>query len=81
MTTTSVTSNIQINWPNIVKNTNYGKHANIWQKIATKIIKNNIPHTPAKVGVMVRKTFSHTPDEAMSGGLAKACDPGKNLFC
>ena len=23
---------------------------------------------------MVRKTFSHTPDEAMSGGLAKACD-------
>ena len=23
---------------------------------------------------MVRKTFPHTPDEAMSGGLAKACD-------
>ena len=22
--------------------------------------------------------FSHTPDEAMSGGLAKACVPGKN---
>ena len=52
----------------------YGKHANILQKIPTKITKNNIPHTPTKVGVMVRKTFSHTPDEAMSGGLAKACD-------
>ena len=38
------------------------------------MIKNNIPHTPSKVGVMVRKTFSHTPDEAMSGGLVKACD-------
>ena len=23
-------------------------------------------------------TFSHTPDEAKSGGLAKACVPGKN---
>ena len=23
------------------------------------------------------KTFSHTPDEAMSDGLAKACDLGK----
>ena len=44
--------------------------------IPTKIIiKNNIPHTPSKVGVMVRLTFSHTPDEATSGGLAKACDP------
>ena len=44
--------------------------------IPTKIItKNTIPHTPTKVGVMVRLTFSHTPDEAMSGGLAEACDP------
>ena len=42
-------------WPNIFKkNTTYGKHANIWLKIPTKIIKNNIPHTPTKVGVMVR---------------------------
>ena len=24
------------------------------KKIPTKIIKNNIPHTPTKVGVMVR---------------------------
>ena len=44
-------------------------------------VKHNIPHTPSKVGVMVRKTFCHTPDEAMSGGLAKACDVRENLFC
>ena len=44
--------------------------------VLTKIIiKNNIPHTPLKVGVMVSITFSHTPDEAMSVGLAKACVP------
>ena len=30
---------------------------------------------------MVRLTFSLTPEEAMSGGLAKACVPEKNLFC
>ena len=30
---------------------------------------------------MLRKTFSHTPDEAMSDGLAKACDLRENLFC
>ena len=30
---------------------------------------------------MERKTFSHAPDEAMSVGLAKACDLRKNLFC
>ena len=38
-----------------------------------KIIYNNIPHTPSKVVVMIRKTFSLTLDEAMSVGLAKAC--------
>ena len=38
----------------------------------------NIPHTPSSVGVLQRIIFSHTPDEAMSGGLAKACVPGKN---
>ena len=32
-------------------------------------------------GVMARKTFSHTLDEAMSVGLVKACDLRKNLFC
>ena len=29
------------------------------------------------MGVVARKTFSHTPDEAMSDGLAKACGLGK----
>ena len=43
----------------------------------SKIIYHNIPHTPSKVGVVARKTFSHTPDEAMSDGLAKACGLGK----
>ena len=35
-------------------------------------------HTPSNVGVLHRIIFSHTPDEAKSGGLAKACVPGKN---
>ena len=39
------------------------------------IIKNNILQTPSKVGVLQSTTFSHTPDEAMSVGLAKACVP------
>ena len=43
------------------------------QIIKFKIIYNNIPHTPSNVGVVARKTFSFTPDEAMSVGLAKAC--------
>ena len=30
------------------------------------------------MGVLLRIIFSHTPDEAMSGGLPKACVPGKN---
>ena len=45
------------------------------------IIKDNIPHTPSKVGVFERWIFSHTPEEAMSVGLAKACVPRKNWFC
>ena len=44
-------------------------------------IKYNIPHTPTKVGVLVRIIFSHTPEEAMSVGLAKACVLRKNWFC
>ena len=35
--------------------------------------KNFFLQTPSKPGVLVRKTFSHTPDEARSVGLAKAC--------
>ena len=34
-------------------------------------------HTPSKVGVLQRIIFSHTPEEARSVGLAKACVPGK----
>ena len=45
----------------------------IWPKTKFKIIYNNIPHTPAKVGVMISIIFSHTLDEAMSVGLVKAC--------
>ena len=32
-----------------------------------------ILQTPSNVGVLVGIIFSHTPDEAKSGGLAKAC--------
>ena len=28
---------------------------------------------PSKQGILLGKTFSHTPDEARSVGLAKAC--------
>ena len=30
------------------------------------------------MGVLLRVMFSHIPDEAKSGGLAKTCVPGKN---
>ena len=39
----------------------------------SKIIYNNIPHTPSKVGVMARIIFSFTLGEAMSVRLVKAC--------
>ena len=54
----------------------------LWQlsklKLCINIIYKNIPHTPSKVGVLQRIIFSHTPDEAMSGGLVKVCVSGKN---
>ena len=54
-------------------------HIIIWQlhlpiKIAKNIIKINILQTPSKVDVLQSKRFSHTPDEAMFDGLAKACN-------
>ena len=52
------------------------KNNKFWQKF--KIMKYNTLHTPSKVGVLVSIIFSHTPEEAMSGGLAKACVPIKN---
>ena len=42
------------------------------------IIEYNILHTPSKVGVLVSIIISHTPEGAMSGGMAKACVPSKN---
>ena len=39
------------------------------------IIKNNIPQTPSKVGVLQSITFTHTPDEAMLVELVKASVP------
>ena len=42
-------------------------------KISKLYYKDNIPHTPPKVGVLESITFSHTLEEAMSVGLAKAC--------
>ena len=44
-----------------------------YQNSKFKIIYNNIPHTPSKVGVVARIIFSFTLDEAMSVGLAKTC--------
>ena len=44
-------------------------------------MKNIILQTSSKPGVLQRKTFFHTPDEARSVGLAKACVLSKNLFC
>ena len=49
--------------------------------LAGVIINHNILHTLSNVSVMLRKTFSHSPDEAMSVGLAKVCDLRENLFC
>ena len=66
---------IKVDWPYVNKK----KTKKFWQKF--KIMKCNILHTPSKVGVLVSIIFSHTPEEAMSGGLAKACVPIKNWFC
>ena len=41
-------------------------------------MKYNILHISSKVGVLVSIIFSHTPEESMSGGLAKSCVPIKN---
>ena len=62
----------------------FRQYIKFWQILAkypSKIINHNILHTPSNVSVMARKTFSHTPDEAMSVGLAKACDLRENLSC
>ena len=43
-------------------------------------MKNNILQTPSKPGVLLRKTFSPTPDEARSAELVKA-HVFQKLFC
>ena len=45
--------------------------------IPTKIsiVEINIPHAPTEVGILESIILSHTSDEAMSVGLAKACVP------
>ena len=67
----SVNKNVDL--PSVNKTKNFGKNSK-------NIIKYNIPHTPSEVGVLASIIFSHTPEEAMSGGLAKACVPSKNQF-
>ena len=72
MTITSVTNNINklayhVSTTKMVKTITFGKH------IQTNIVKDNIPHTASKVCVLEIITFSHTPEEATSVELVKAC--------
>ena len=62
--------NKKVDLPSVNKNQTFGKNSK-------NIIKYNIPNTPSKVGVLVRIIFSHTPEEAMSGGLANLVFPVK----
>ena len=45
----------------------------IFKADVTAFVVDGRPHTPSKVGVLESITFSHTPEEAMSVGLVKAC--------
>ena len=83
MTITSVINiNIIVDLPSVNKikvdlpYVNKKQQKNFWQKF--KIMKYNILHTPSKVGVLVSIIFSNTLEEAMSGGLVKACVSIKN---
>ena len=84
MTVTSVIYiDIKVDLPSVNKKVDLpsvNRNQNFWQKFKN-IIKYNIPHTPSEVGVLVSIIFSHAPEEAMSGGLAKAWVPSKNQFC
>ena len=85
----NICHNLNTCWLNICQhNTSWLKHQSTQQQIwytfkkfkkkFKNIIKYNIPETPSTMGVFGSITFSHTPEEAMSGGLAKACVPTKN---
>ena len=62
--------NKKIDLPSVNKNQTFGKNSK-------NIIKYNIPHTPSKVGVLVRIIFSQTPEEAVSGDWWKLVFPVK----
>ena len=79
VTITSVTKIKQLK--SLAKFSTNDKKCQILAKYPSKIINHNILHTPPNVSVIARKTFSHTPDEAMSAGLVKACDLKENLTC
>ena len=63
------------------------KYPKLWftilfgKKTKFKIIYNNIPHTPSKVGVMVSIIFSHTPGWSHVSWTGKSLCSEKNLFC
>ena len=64
-------------WMTKVASNQYKKN-NVLAIIQNYIILYNVLQTPSKVGVLHRIIFSHTPDEARSGGLVKACVPRRN---
>ena len=66
---------------NICKYPQFGNIKLLTTSKSNYIMKNNFLQTPSKLGVLLGKTFSHTPDEARSVGLAKACVFQNNLFC
>ena len=72
MTITSVITSIKSCITTCQQKDWLNKHNNPLAKLS-KIVNVNFPHTPSKVGVLERIIFSHTPEEAMSVGLAKAC--------
>ena len=84
MTITSVVNiDIKVDLPSVNKKVDLPSVNKIktFGKKFKNMIKYNNSHTHSEVGVLVSIIFSHTPEEAMSGGLAKTCDPSKNHFC
>ena len=87
-----ITSNTisKVGIPSAIIPTSWQHHLPLFQQVGTNmaykcannnnIIKNIIQQTPSKVGVLLRKTFSHTQDEARSIGMVKACVLSKNLL-
>ena len=78
MTITSVTQNNLKVW--LKNSAKWQVSQNLAIKSSPKIINHNILHTPSNVSY-AKETFSHTLDEAMSDGLAKACDLKRKSIC